>query len=1207
MWHEDEYSTVSSVLIQPKPKMLQNSIKPNTSRPPHRHLLPIFHRSKQQQQQQQQQHQHDKHNHHKDETDPIKIHVKRKRVKKSVVLLPQEDTPNKEELLGLDALTSAKQDAINNMVKARELLNAALVFEATPSLKESERMARFAFEHAQLARRLAISHSKSTGEEQPRINPELDLETNQEELERVLSYLAEQGQEAVYQHQKIGFSQSEEGDDEIVYDDQDDGVESQDEKSKHTKKRGLGEYASRAVHYLESILPKNIGEHNKTTGLNLIKALSAEDYWSDAGISTLGMNNDTFEYGFSCGVPSMPPVPQATTSRFNMDLMSLSSLNEILDGPMDDDQPAKADDDNTKISPRKAIPVIDVPNRKPSKKAHKTPKSISILGLVTPTVKKHSLKNLLTPRKNTSTDSSMQATTKATNSNMQETTKVPNSKNWGMFHPKRQEDIMRCPAIDEGEEFDPNEGLDCDFQSDAAFGGTMTDDTITKDQDVELPLGRKKEVSLRHMKSDSTDSNGSARYNPKADGDGLTSLHKESFKGRPLTINHSMNDQAAQEWDESVYQRNINELQTRSIAESAVAVRRGDMSSKSGYSASQGEQSDWDESFQLIPSAAGNKQLEEPVGTTPRRERQDIELSLSRVSEEEEVALTYKYHHFRNTATVPSHEVSAILDFDMGEENEMVSGTSQVSATKQGEKNQADDTKKMSSHLTTKSTNSSSRHNKKIEGSNDVNTRIGDMSVSGKSDCLQSEGTKTKIFGRFVLGQNRNPLLPKTVVEETYLRNIPIVPSPKASAILDNDLGNMGRVTSEVIAMEQTGKNPKATAEKKTAHVKAKSTKLTSNVNKSVERSENPNSEVGETSASGNSQCVQSEGSKTKIFGRIVEIMGQKNNPLIPKAVMEKTYVVPASMEQTMTMGQPDNENAPGRSKVPNQAQKKTRQTKTFEKEPNVTHQKKDSKKSRERKPPLNKENLSTYPRTSLTETVFDDSTTVIAMAVSNGNLKALQSNEEEDDTPPNYLALRLKKKAMEDSEHTQERTPIDANSFVAAIRGARHQECPGVALEGIASRNPNRDPTSDGNDNYEVRNLAPTPRRPERVKSLDGIGPVKDHDPPLDDTREHQRMITERLYAASSSSFDDGTRTGKLLESSSDPANDEAHNLLKMVPTVDSAASYDDENEDTGVEVEINNKEKAMTENRKEEKQDHRPTRKMRMSFLPRRLKLKI
>jgi hypothetical protein len=988
--------------------------------------------------------------------------------------------------LELEATASAEQEAIKNMIKARELLNAALVMEETPRLEESEKMARFAFEHAQIARRLAESHSKTINKKnKPRAHAEeQEKDIAQEELEHVLSYLAEQGQEAVYQHQKIVFSQSY-GDDED--DEDDDEVENQNgngvHRAKKSKKRGLGEYAARAVHYLESILPKNVGEQPKEIESKLTKALSAEDYWSDAGISTLGMNNDTFEYGFSCGVPSMPPIVQTATSRFNMDLMSLSSLNEILDGPIEDDQPEDVDNKKGKTSPREVLPVIDVPNRKPSKRSHKPPRPGRILGLVTPSAKKHTLKNLLTPRKNVSTDSSTLATKKA-----------KNSKKWTIFPAKHPEEAVECPPIDEEKEVvESEQENDADFLSDAVLGEVLEEESEVFLEDIERPLSEEQNVvSLREIKSGSTDSHaskGDERYNPPPESvDGMNLSTSATFQGPTLDSTKSMKEQAVEEWDDSVYQRNINELQSISISESGLSSRRGITASKTAYSESPGDdQSDWDESFNLIPSD-GSKRREEPVGKTPRRDRHDIEPSLSRVSEDEEIPSN------------SSRLVTKIDDFDSGLDNDLPRETKKKNDKKKGKGSLRN--KKELPKESVKSPASTTDHGRNTVVSNDPLNRAGEISLAGKSEGIHSEG------------------------------------------------------------------------------------------------------------------------SKTKIFERIVDIMGHKRNPMIPTAVVEETYIVTAKHKKSMTHDGDEQ-----------QPKAEPKDAHTHKKSKTVAHHghRKETKKVHEKNQKVEKDGKNTKrpknkAKPSSSAKVYGDSTVVIEQAVSNGNLKALQSNEE-DEAPENYLALMLKRKAREERQRSQEdgsvdteRTPVDADSFVAAIRGPRHQECPGVALEGIASRNPLRDPTNEDNDRYEIRNLAPTPRRPERIKSLEGIDPSNDHDPPLDDTKERQRMITERLYAAGSSSFDAENPTSrKLLEmtpSSKVGDNNDDHDLLHMVPTVDSAASYEDEQDDIGVEVDLaNDDNEGMTDDdhmEKDEgknKEDRRSKRNMgRMSFLlPGMLKLKM
>ena len=74
---------------------------------------------------------------------------------------------------------------------------------------------------------------------------------------------------------------------------------------------------------------------------------------ADDSVSTLGLHTDTFEY--QLGAPSH--VPSQLTSYHNMDLMSISSLNEILDGTMEEAI-------EKTLSPRQMLSEIHIPRNK---------------------------------------------------------------------------------------------------------------------------------------------------------------------------------------------------------------------------------------------------------------------------------------------------------------------------------------------------------------------------------------------------------------------------------------------------------------------------------------------------------------------------------------------------------------------------------------------------------------------------------------------------------------------------------------------------------------------------------------------------------------------------------------------------------------------------------------------------------------------------
>jgi hypothetical protein len=729
----------------------------------------------------------------------------------------------------------------------------------------------------------------------------------------------------------------------------------------------------------------------------ITKAVSAEDYWSEAGISTLGMKNDTFEYGFSCGQPPLgSPNAYDANARLKTDFMSLSSLNEILDGPMDDD---RDQEDDVKKSPRHVLPVIDVPNRPSSatrsrlNSGDKTRRK-TLLGLISP-------KKLITPRKH------------------QHAKKNKNSTATTIEQP-----------IDEDEDDHSN------TQSDAATSKSSAP-----------VVAEQKPLQLRQIESNGSNSNSSTsdRYKP---------TQENPKVGLTLSTDNMDDEQehGGEEWDDEVFQNNLIKLKS---------------------STDQDEQSDWDDT--CAPNSSvddeNSKHCEkaEPVGKTPKRNiNDDIEMSLTRFDETEEkkqppIREATSNFSARGMKLTPSGDVSAILDFDMGDQDDEdeLQATNKKSAEKE-------------------------------------------VTKSPKSNPPKSKSSLSK-----------SPRSPRSLVPW----------SPR--------------------------------------------------------RKKRDNEEMSLSTKSKASKGSRSEGSKTKIFGRIVDMMSREKQrgPLIPNAVVEKTYIVKASTSKDTKVDAGLAAAAHhGHKKQPRQKihPKKTKHAiskDTKSKEKRTKQQDVVSKPAKAEQVQQLTEQKKSMAKGSSNYTVIDDSTTVIEKAIYHGNIKALQSNEEDDDTPDNYLALMLKKKAREErkrhddcgsvrsSDDAKGMSPPtsvkDADSFAEAIRGPRHQECPGVALEGITQRNPIRDP-SDGDSVLDgIRNLAPTPRRRGmNKKSLeDVLETANDLDPPLNDARERQRKITELLYGGNSSKDDSEENQN---DDEQDPAAKSVVDHLETVPTVESsAASY--------------------------------------------------
>lgn len=295
MWVEDDVSTVASVYVKQEKKQIVPKKKKNRFRfRPSLAALAIPENESVED----------------SKVEMQKVHVRKIKKKKTVVLLPQNEAEGAKALVE----ENVQQEAAQNMAKARRLLDRALDYDGDYlTVKGSESLAKEAFTHATTARRLM-----SSGGDEP-------------DLEEVLSGLAEEGENAVIQHQKLAFSFS--------------SMESEDNESTDSpvqdNDRGVlskaSTFAVKARHYLESILPTNVN-----------KEFEEEASIAVDSISTLGFKTDTFEYGLQ------PAPSQPAKSYTNMDLMSISSLNEILDGPM-----------NEAVTPRlpqDVLQVISIPN-----------------------------------------------------------------------------------------------------------------------------------------------------------------------------------------------------------------------------------------------------------------------------------------------------------------------------------------------------------------------------------------------------------------------------------------------------------------------------------------------------------------------------------------------------------------------------------------------------------------------------------------------------------------------------------------------------------------------------------------------------------------------------------------------------------------------------------------------------------------------------
>ena len=1066
VWHEDEYSVVSSVFVQPEKKKGIKSTTPmaavvelEPTTPPvpkqksrNRLSIPFFtsRGKKQKQNLLKQQHQQSILEDEEPTPRPVKIHVKRKKVSKTVLLLPSNqevgsnktydatiraNIPPNQEVGSTTAMTDIDRnksdeeerlveeanetnDAITaNTIQARRLLDTVLSGSIIDE-EESERAAKAAYTHAATARRLAYRSRQETVDGDKDINDngdnddddDNDDDNNEEmaELEQVMSHLAEEGEQAVLKHRQHIFNVDE--DEDVDEDDQEqarcatnDGANA---KEKCQGKFAVSGYASWAVHYLESILPKTNG-NSKSRGAdtgaddgNNNKPQSQVDL-STSDISSLGLKNDTLEYGLSNddGDDNKDVYHDGAGLLSNLDMMSLSSLNEILDGTgtLDNGCHGIKQRQEEEDGLRRAVPEIDIPNKK--KKVGPPPtqprRNRGILGLITPR------------------SSRSNANEKGQN----------NSKKWG--------DFFKTPRAGEGipsklhlvmEEPEEEEELSSTSSASSSAPGTVF--TSTSDG-----------TKINHQSDLCSDSN---------------------------TVPVAVEDLVETESDSHFGIETVNRYEPAVVTEEVEECRgNGDR-------------------YRSIPKD------------------NEIELKLS-------------------VTTSEGQDWSKSNNHSFPEKNEKESSSSL------GE-----------------------------EGNTNHSDRV-ERKDSSASNCSRDHSHHSVI----------------------RYKTEPIGKTPKRDGL----------------EIEQS-------------HVKVKC-------------------DIQDNSQEEMSTAV-SEGSKSKIFGRIVDMMGQnKHRQFVPNTIVEETYIIDEDnkkfsikVHDTNKLRKSTKKNLDPKKLIPGKISdieenmnvknlsNKARHANEFRKptsrnlDPKKAISEKDARSSAVRKPTVGQraKEISEMKRQSKSSawTVIDDSTVVVRKAISNGNLKAVQSNEDDDDVPLNYLAIMLKKKLREEKRkdyksaeanerkyHDQQQRShekLDADTFVAAIRGARSQEAPGVALEEIAIRNhpDNLDPTI-GNDENKIRtDLAPTPRRSDHVSAFvdtdKDLAPTprrSDHvsafvdtdkddetkenarDPPLEDKedeRQRRRMITERLFQAGSS------------EEESNPKKEISKDVIKTVPTVDASESYDEE-----------------------------------------------
>lgn len=1036
VWHEDEYSTISSVYVT-KPEKTTTEDLPTHSQNSRKKMKVPFFKSRGKKVQKEQPIS------SSEEVEPmprpVKIHIKKKRVAKAVVLLPPKEAGVETTEENANENNSDNERLIEenerfgsitqNSIEARRLLDTILSGDGLDE-EESELVAKEAFNHATAARRLA-HHSKNNDMES-HIADDDDCSEEAIELENVISYLAEEGEQAALQHRRQhGIDEDSDDQDEKDENDQEGAeysnaidltmVEANESEKTKKKRRGkfpISGYASRAVHYLESILPKNAGNEKADDASN------AEDFWSDAGISTLGLKNDTLEYGLNTDEDGDDPNntldQDVAGSPRKVDTMSLSSLNEILDGggtingkksqlenkDVLNEGARRRSQATQEPSPRAAVQEIGIPRKNKSTGLPPTnPKERTrILGLMTP--------------------KSAKASNESKKEQQEDDVENSGNKKWSIFFntPRASDEVPSQLNLVQEE---PTKDL-LEAQSPEEIKITSPKSAVNEEDDLEILVKADSDSCL-----DMPETN---RYAPAC-------VDEESEdKYRPIPQDNEIIElkvSVATTED----QNSENKSGDDDITSENNVTLQGDHESKASIN---------DEESRYHLSALNDEKRDdqgsqdryhaEPVGKTPRRDGIEMEKNTNR-----------KVHEELSLPTLFEEHVA----------------------------------------VTTK----------KEEQSNP---------------------------------QQINPSENKAVEKPTANEGLSC--DPTEISIEDASKLNGAENSKEVVA--------KVNDKKEIAQVNLKPD------NALPKKSNNPKKKVDNKVKKPRHEDMStagSEGSKSKIFGRVVDMMVVNNqHPLVPIAIVEEKYFVDKDMKKISTIYE-SSKPTKIKSRVPASKPPTGKRYKAI--------------------PKMKKAPMST------SFNMADDSTTVVQKAISNGNLKAVESNEEGDDVVPlNYLSVMLRKKLSEEQveaintdiatdigEHNQQRSSgekLDGDSYVAAIRGPRQKQAPGVALEEIAIRNyqNNRDPTIGNGVNTIRIDLAPTPRRPEGKQSTfdDDEEEEKNEfrDPQKkqeEDERQRRKVITERLFQAGSSSFRDVTMIKK----------ETPEDFIKTAPTVASAESY--------------------------------------------------
>jgi len=782
VWQEDHYSTISSVYLEPEKAEATSSSSNPQGKSRNRMKVPFFKSLGKKKQPLAPE---------ESTTQPVKIHVKKKKVTKAVLLLPpkgagtetmknteenpcNEDNVEKEKLMKENEMYAAIAE---NSVQARRLLDSVLSGNDLDE-EESERMAKEAFSRAAAARRIAYRSGYHAFESD--VVNEGQVVQEAIELERVMSYLAEEGEQAVLQHRQ---QRMDEDSDEENSDDEDEGDEEsgrhsdangllkmEDDASGTTKKKKRGkfvvsEYASRAVHYLESIIPKNMGS-NKDDGVtkgsgngittdSVQPALSsAEDFWSEAGISTLGMKNDTLEYGFSTDEGEDDAGDRVdhdgTGLLRNFDMMSLSSLNEILDGHGTEQ----------KLSPRTAVREIGIPTRKQKGPPPTQPKRNrgGFLGLVTPrTMRCTNEKKKKYPIGDDDTS---------------------NEKKWGgFFRTPRGSEAVPSQLHLVMEEVDEDRVED---QSEKETSPTASD-SVQEREAVEDGLAEAYSDSWLGVPKDS-------RYTPASVSEEVETKGRSSNRYRSIPQDNEIelklsvatredkDGNVADDHNSGIHSQEINSSHTYPSGEKKDDInknRQGDLNSESISKERESRSLRNPDRYQT-----------EPIGKTPKRTGLEMEENSNRKGTEDDEG--------KNQENTRIEEE--------GKEQDNLSLLSQVDdkecivITEGSLPPKDSDVQKITSHEKSKM---------KIQKG-----KTEEMSIAA------SEGSKSKLFGRVVdmMGRNKRKLLvPNTVVEETFIvesrnKNVSTSLQKIHGATLQNGRAISGTETQSKLTVGQRAK-----------------------------------------------------------------------------------------------------------------------------------------------------------------------------------------------------------------------------------------------------------------------------------------------------------------------------------------------------------------------------------------------------------------